>query len=338
MPSGAGRTVHESSSVLGATPMNDWRQYVTFIWEVADLLRGDYRLSEYGRVILPFVVLRRLDCVLDETKPKVLEVAAANAGMADRGRDLLLRRASGQAFYNTSQLDFPMLLDDANNVAGNLRSYIGGFSSGATEVLEKYAFDEQIGRLDNAALLYLVTAKFADINLHPDRIENLEMGYIFEELVRRFSEQSNETAGEHFTPRRVIRLMVNLLFATDDGALQQPGAVRTLYDPACGTGGMLSVAEDYLRSLNPGARLEVFGQELNDESYAICRSDMMLKGQDPSRIAVGNTLNRDGFEHERFDYMLSNPPYGVKWKKVQADVEREHKTLGYKEKWWSPLP
>jgi type I restriction enzyme M protein len=318
--------------------MNDWPQYADFIWSVADLLRGDYKQSEYGRVILPFVVLRRLDCVLEPTKPAVLEVAAKNQGMAELGLDLLLRRAADEAFYNTSKLMFPGLLDDANNVAANLRAYIGGFSAGAAEVLDKFAFDEQIARLDQASLLYLIVAKFADIDLHPRVLSNLQMGYVFEELIRRFSEQSNETAGEHFTPRQVIHLMVSLLFAADDQPLRQAGAVRTLYDPACGTGGMLSVAEDHLRTLNPKARLEVFGQELNDESYAICRSDMMLKGQDPSRIAVGNTLSNDAFVDQRFDYMLSNPPFGVEWKKVKVEVEQEAASLGHRGRFGAGLP
>ena len=318
--------------------MNDWPQYADFIWSVADLLRGDYKQSEYGRVILPFVVLRRLDCVLEPTKAAVLGVAARNQGMAELGLDLLLRRAAGEAFYNTSKLTLPALLDDANNVAGNLRSYIGGFSAGATEVLDKFSFDEQIARLDQSSLLYLIVAKFADIDLHPRLISNLQMGYVFEELIRRFSEQSNETACEHFTPREVIRLMVSLLFAADAQPLRQVGAVRTLYDPACGTGGMLSVAEDHLRALNPEARLEVFGQELNDESYAICRSDMMLKGQDPSRIAVGNTLSSDAFVDRRFDYMLSTPPFGVDWKKVKTDVEHEAASLGHRGRFGAGLP
>src|SRR5947208_2152675 len=257
--------------------MNNFQEKVGFIWSVADLLRGDYKQSEYGKVILPLTVLRRLDCVLEPTKAAVLERAKKLKGQVDNVEPVL-RSVSGQQFYNTSPLDFRRLLDDPGQVAGNLRSYIARFSPGAREVIDKFAFDVQIARLDKADLLYLVISKFADIDLHPDTVSNLEMGYLYEELVRRFSELSNETAGEHFTPREVIRLMVNLLFAEDDEALTGPGVVRTLFDPACGTGGMLSVAEDHLRSLNASARLEVFGQELNDETYAICKSDMMLKG------------------------------------------------------------
>jgi type I restriction enzyme M protein len=318
--------------------VNDWPRYVSFIMSVADLLRGDYKRSEYGRVMLPFVVLRRLDCVLEPTKPKVLAVSAKHSGKLGRGLDLLLRKASGEAVYNTSKLDFTKLLDDADNVATNLRSYIAGFSPGAVEVLDKFKFDEQIARLDEAELLYLVVAKFADIDLHPDAVSNTEMGYVFEELIRRFSEQSNEAAGEHFTPREVVALKVNLLFAADTSALKTPGTVRTLYDPAAGTGGMLSVAEDHLRELNADARLEVFGQELNDESYAICRSDMLLKGQDPSRIAVGNSLNRDAFKRRRFDYMISNPPYGVKWRKIERDIRDEHEKRGDRGRFGAGLP
>jgi type I restriction enzyme M protein len=340
--SAAASLLSSSCQVCGAAgerlSMMDWPEYADFIWSVADLLRGDYRRSEYGRVILPFVVLRRLDCVLAPSKSKVLEAASKNAELGDRGLDLLLRRAAGEGFYNTSELTFPGLLDDANNIAASLRAYIAGFSSGASEILEKFAFDSQISRLDEAGLLYLVVAKFANIDLHPESVSNVQMGYVFEELIRVSAEQANETAGEHFTPREVIRLMVNLLFAEDDGALREVGAVRTLYDPACGTGGMLSVAEDHLRALNPDARLEVFGQELNDESYAICRADMMLKGQDPSRIVVGNTLSRDGFVDERFDYMLSNPPFGVEWKKVKGEVENEAKTLGKHGRFGAGLP
>src|SRR4051812_11090038 len=258
------------------------KTHAAFIWSVADLLRGDYRQSEYGRVILPLTVLRRLECVLAPTKAKVLEQAAKYGDRA--GADQILRKASGEQFYNTSKYDFSTLLAAPDDLADNLKHYIASFAPGARDVVEKFGFDTQIARLAKANLLYLVVSKFAEIDLHPDVVSNLEMGYLYEELIRKFSELSNETAGEHFTPREVIRLMVNLLFAEDDEVLTGPGVVRTLFDPACGTGGMLSVAEDHLRALHPSARLEVFGQELNDETYAICRSDMMLKGQDASHI------------------------------------------------------
>ncbi len=304
--------------------MNGLKDMVGFIWSVADLLRGDYKQSEYGKVVLPLTVLRRLDCVLEPTKADVLAAHTQYAGKIGN-LDPILIRASQQRFFNTSPLNFPGLLADPENLATNLRTYIDAFSAGAVDVLEKYGFDAQITRLDEAGLLYQVVAKFADIDLHPDNISQLEMGYIFEELIRRFSEISNETAGEHFTPREVIRLMVNLLLADEHDTLATPGIVKTLYDPACGTGGMLSVAEDWVRELNPAARLEVFGQELNGETYAICRSDMMLKGQDPSHIVYGNSFSQDGHPGARFDYALANPPFGVEWKKVETFIKDEAK-------------
>jgi type I restriction enzyme M protein len=311
--------------------------HAAFIWAVADLLRGDYKQSEYGKVILPLTVLRRLDCVLEPTKAAVLARAAKLRGQVENVEPVLCAVAD-QRFYNVSPLGFPRLLDDPAQAAGNLRAYIAGFSSGAREVLDKFDFDTQITRLARADLLYLVLSRFAEIDLHPDAVSNIEMGYLYEELVRRFSELSNETAGEHFTPREVIRLMVNLLFATDDDILTDAGVIKTLYDPACGTGGMLSVAEDHLRSLNPTARLEVFGQELNDETYAICRSDMMLKGQDASHIVAGNSFSDDGHKGARFDYMLANPPFGVEWKKVEETVRAEHETRGFAGRFGAGLP
>jgi type I restriction enzyme M protein len=302
--------------------------HAAFIWSVADLLRGDYKQSEYGKVILPLTVLRRLDCVLDPTKADVLARARKLKGRIENVEPVL-ENVAEQRFYNTSPLDFRRLLDDPGQVAGSLREYIAGFSPGAREVIDKFDFDVQIARLARADLLYLVLSRFAEIDLHPSVVSNLEMGYLYEELIRRFSELSNETAGEHFTPREVIRLMVNLLFAEDDDALTDPGAIKTLFDPACGTGGMLSVAEEYLREHNPSASLEVFGQELNDETYAICRSDMMLKGDDPSRIVCGNSFSEDGHRGASFDYMLANPPFGVEWKKVEQVVRSEHQTLGF---------
>ena len=237
--------------------------HAAFIWSVADLLRGDYKQSEYGRVIMPLTVLRRLDCVLEPTKDQVLDRYSKLKGSIDN-IDPVLESVSAEQFFNTSPLDFRKLLDDPGQIAGNLRAYIAGFSASARDIIEKFDFDTQITKLDRANLLYLVVSKFAEIDLHPEQVSNLEMGYLYEELIRRFSELSNETAGEHFTPREVIRLMVNLLFIEDNYVLTKPGTVRTIFDPACGTGGMLSVAEDYLRQLNPGARLEVFGQELNE--------------------------------------------------------------------------
>jgi type I restriction enzyme M protein len=313
------------------------RTHAAFIWSVADKLRGVYKQSEYGRVILPLVVLRRLDCVLEPTKADVLARHAALQGRVENVEPVLCS-VSGEQFYNTSPLDFRRLLDDPANVAGNLRSYIAGFSPAARDIIEKFGFDAQISRLAEKNLLYLVVSQFAEVDLHPDAVSNLEMGYLYEELVRRFSELSNETAGEHFTPREVIRLMVNLLFVEDHELLRKPGVVRTLFDPACGTGGMLSVAEDWLRKLNPDARLEVFGQELNDETYAICRSDMMLKGQDASHIVSGNSFSEDGHSGRTFDYMLANPPFGVEWKSVERVVKDEHATLGFRGRFGAGLP
>jgi type I restriction enzyme M protein len=313
------------------------KNHAGFIWSVADLLRGDYKQSEYGKVILPLTVLRRLDCVLELTKAKVLERYEKLRGTIDNVEPVLCSVA-GEQFYNVHRLDIPKLLNDPPQLAANLRSYIAGFSSGARDVLERFDFDTQITKLDRANILYQVIGKFAEIDLHPDTVSNLEMGYLYEELIRRFSELSNETAGEHFTPREVIRLMVNLLFAEDADVLTRPGTVRTLFDPACGTGGMLSVAEDHLRHLNPAARLEVFGQELNDETYAVCRSDMMLKGQDASHIVVGNSFSEDGHTGRTFDYCLANPPFGVEWKKVEDAVKKEHNQLGFRGRFGAGLP
>ena len=313
------------------------RNHAAFIWSVADLLRGDYKQSEYGKVVLPLTVIRRLDCVLEPTKQAVLERNKQLAGKIENVAPVL-QAVAGQQFYNTSPLTFAKLLDDPNTIADSLHLYIGGFSAAAKDIIEKFDFGIQIDRLSKANVLYQVIGKFADIDLHPEAVSNLEMGYLYEELIRRFSELSNETAGEHFTPREVIRLMVNLLFIDDADILTKPGIVKTLCDPACGTGGMLSVAEDHLRALNPQARLEVFGQELNAETYAVCRSDMMLKGQDASHIAYGNSFSEDHHEGEHFDYLLANPPFGVEWKKVEAEVRKEADTKGFNGRFGAGLP
>jgi type I restriction enzyme M protein len=310
---------------------------VGFIWSVADLLRGDYKQSEYGRVILPLTVIRRLDCVLADTKDAVIARNEQLAGKVS-DPDAALQAVAGREFYNTSPLTFRQLVADPSNVAVGLREYLRSFSPGAKETLERFRFEDQITRLDDAGLLYQVVGRFADLDLHPDRVSNDDMGRIYEELIRRFSEQSNETAGEHFTPREVIRLMVDLLFIEDDQALRDPGVVRTLFDPACGTGGMLAVATDRLKELNPKAHLEVFGQELNDESFAMCRSDLMLKGQQSTNIRPGNSFSQDQFVGERFDYLLANPPFGVEWKKVQEQVKDEAKNLGFGGRFGAGLP
>lgn len=313
------------------------KNHAAFIWSVADILRGDYKQSEYGKVILPLTVLRRLDCVLEPTKEKVLEKAKSLKGKIENQEPVLCAVAKEQ-FFNASKLDMKRLLDDPQNLAANLRAYISAFSSGARDVLEKFDFDTQITRMNSGNILYLVIAKFAEIDLHPSVVSNLEMGYLYEELIRKFSELSNETAGEHFTPREVIRLMVNLLFIEDSKALAKDGTIRTLFDPACGTGGMLSVGEDHLRKLNPKARLEVFGQELNPETYAVCRSDMMLKGQDASHITLGNSFDKDGHKGKTFDYCLANPPFGVDWKKVEKDIKDEHERQGFGGRFGAGLP
>ena len=311
---------------------------VSFIWGVADELRGDFKAHEYGQVILPFLVLRRLECALAPTKAAVIARAADLAGKVDNVEPILSMTAR-HAFYNTSPLDLPTLLNDPGNIAANLRTYIAGYSPGAVEVLERYGFDEKITRLDQAGLLYRVVAKFADLDLSTDTVSNDTMGYVFEELLRRFSEMSNETAGEHFTPREVIRLMVNILFAQDDTALTGIKPVRTLYDPACGTGGMLTVAQEHLKEINPNAVLEVYGQELNPETWAICRSDLMIKGQDPNRIVFGNSLtDTDGYPATRFDYLLANPPFGVDWKKYAAPIQAEAAQKGFDGRYGAGLP
>jgi type I restriction enzyme M protein len=313
-------------------------EIISFIWSVADLLRGDYKQADYGKVILPFTVLRRLDCVLADTRETVWKKRDALKGSGIKEPEEILNRSSKVGFHNVSRFDFERLKGDPNHLASNLTAYIRGFSSDARDVIERFKFAEQIAKLDESNLLFKVLSKFAEVDLHPASIPNHVMGSIFEELIRRFSAQSNETAGEHFTPRDVIRLMVDLLFIEDDDALRKPGIVRTLYDPACGTGGMLSVAEEYLRELNPEAHLIVSGQELNDESYAICKSDMMIKGQNPANIARGNSFSADGHVGKKFDYMLSNPPFGVEWKKVQKEIEDEHETQGYAARFGPGLP
>ncbi len=316
-------------------PINN---HAGFIWSVADLLRGDYKQSEYGRVILPLTVLRRLDCVLDPVKPAMLEKHGQVKGKVKNFGPLLDQLTDIKDLWNISKFDFPKLLDDADNIADNLRAYIAGFSPEIRDIIDKFDLAAQVTRLDKANLLYLVVSKFAEIDLHPDKVSNIEMGYLYEELIRRFSELSNETAGEHFTPREVIRLMVSLLFIEDDDLLSKPGIVKTVFDPACGTGGMLSVAEDFLRRHNPQANLKVFGQELNAETYAVCRSDMMLKGQDASNIVYGNSFSEDGHQGRHFDYLLANPPFGVKWKKVEKEVKDEHRTKGFAGRFGAGLP
>jgi len=308
-----------------------------FIWSVADLLRGKYKPHEYGQVILPFTVLRRMDCVLEPTKKAVLKESVKRQASATSVNHFLIR-ASRSTFYNTSPMDLKAVVGDQDNIAINLSTYLHSFSPNVKDIFDRFAFQSQIDRLAKADLLYLVTEKFSTIDLHPDRVSNADMGTIFEELIRKFAEQSNETAGDHFTPREVIRLMVDLIFAEDDDVLSTPGVVRTIYDPTAGTGGMLSVAGEYLAEHNPDARLTMFGQELNDESYAICKADMLIKGQDVANIKPDDTLANDGHAHQVFDYMLSNPPFGVEWKQSEKAVRSEHEQQGYNGRFGPGLP
>ena len=318
--------------------VDNFSEKTSFIWSVADLLRGPYKPNKYRDVMLPLTVLRRLDCVLEPTKDRVLE---AREKWADKGKGILeakLTHITDVPFYNTSRYTFEKLKGDSNNIAANLTNYIKGFSMRALNVIEHFGFEEEIAKLDKADLLYCIVSKFCEINLHPDTVSNIEMGYIFEELIRKFNEASNEEAGDHFTPREVIRLMVNLLFLPDGDVLTTRGIVKTLLDPACGTGGMLSVSEDYLRELNPDARLEVFGQDYNDQSFAVCGSDMMIKGQDIDHIAFGDSFTHDHFVGKTFDYILANPPFGVEWKPEADHIRREHEEQGFGGRFGAGLP
>ena len=295
------------------------------IWAIADKLTGVYKPHEYGEVILPLTVIRRFDCILADTKDAVLkkydEVKALEM------KDVFLRKASGHAFYNTSKYTFERLLDDPDHIEANFRAYLEGFSENVRDIIEKFKFDGHITTMANKGILYIVIKEFTSpkANLHPDVISNLEMGYIFEEIIRRFSEAHNEDAGQHYTPREVIRLMVNILFSDDNDILSGNDVVKTIYDPACGTGGMLSVAEEYLHKLNAKAELMSFGQEINDQTFAICKADMLIKGNDADFIKDGNTLSDDQFEGQTFDYILSNPPFGREWKNEKPKVEAEAK-------------
>ncbi len=283
-------------------------------------------------------VLRRLDCVLEPTKDAVLARLKGLEGSKIQNIEPILNKVAGQSFHNTSQFTFEKLRGDPNNIAANLTHFIKSFSKRAREIIDHFGFEEHIGKLDKADRLYLLVSKFCEIDLHPDRVPNIEMGYIFEELIRRFNEASNEEAGDHFTPREVIRLMVNLIFAPDSDVLTIKGIVKTLADPACGTGGMLSVSEDYLRELNPDARLEVFGQDYNDQAYAICGSDMMIKGQSMDNICFGDSFTNDCMAGKTFDYMLANPPFGVEWKPEENLIKKEYEEQGYGGRFGAGLP
>jgi len=318
--------------------MNNFNEKVSFIWSVADLLRGPYRPNQYKDVMLPMTVLRRLDCVLEPSKDQVLARLKQLEGGKVKNLDPILNKVAGQAFHNTSRFTFEKLKGDPDNIAANLTQYIKSFSSRARDIIENFGFEEHIAKLDRADRLYLVVARFCEIELHPDVVPNIEMGYIFEELIRRFNEASNEEAGDHFTPREVIRLMVNLIFAPDSDVLTKKGIVRTLFDPASGTGGMLSVSEEYLRELNPDARLEAFGQDYNAQAYAICGSDMMIKGHSMDNVRFGDSFTDDYFAGQTFDYLLANPPFGVEWKPEADFIRKEHDQQGYGGRFGAGLP
>ena len=314
-----------------------------FAWSIAEILRGDFKQSEYGKVILPFIVLRRLDCLLGASKRDVLEAAKGlSDAVDDPTRDMILFAAAGDNIkvYNLSAFTFESLkAQDPGQLHQNLIDYITKFSGNVRDIfLDKFLFTEQLKRLNEGGILWQVFDRFTQIDLHPDRVSNIEMGYLFEDLIRRFSEISNETAGEHFTPREVIRLIVELLIANDDTKLIGKGIIRQIYDPACGTGGMLALTEKALKEFNPGIRVELFGQELNGESFGICKSDMLVTGHDPEQIAFGNTLTNGAHKGKSFHYMLSNPPYGVDWKKYKDPIREEAQTLGTEGRFGAGLP
>lgn len=321
------------------TTNNNFSQTAAFIWSVADLLRGDFKQSQYGRVILPFTLLRRLECVLAPSKDAVIaefgRIKALNLP-EDAQEKLLIRATNGLTFFNTSPMDLYKM--GQGDIKANLERYIQCFSADAREVFEHLKFDEFAGLLDDANLLFKVVQKFSKYDLSPQAISNHDMGLVFEELIRRFAESSNETAGEHFTPRDIVRLTTSLVFMEDDDALTKEGIIRTIYDPTAGTGGFLSSGMEYVHELNPNAVMRAFGQELNPESYAICKADMLIKGQDVSRIKLGNTLSNDQLAVDKFDYMLSNPPFGVDWKKIEGDIKDEHTLKGFDGRFGAGLP
>ncbi|HFG1776428.1 TPA: N-6 DNA methylase [Vibrio cholerae] len=325
---------------------NNFSQTAAFIWSVADLLRGDFKQSQYGRVILPFTLLRRLECVLEPSKDAVLieYEKVSKMGLPEEAAEKFLLRATFEekdrsknlSFFNTSPMNLGKM--GQSNIKANLEKYIQSFSKDAREIFEHFKFDEFVGLLEDANLLYKVVKKFATTDLSPNSISNHDMGLVFEELIRRFAESSNETAGEHFTPRDIVRLTTSLVFMEDDEALTKDGIIRTIYDPTAGTGGFLSSGMEYVHELNPKAVMRAFGQELNPESYAICKADMLIKGQDVSRIKLGNTLSNDQLPADKFDYMLSNPPFGVDWKKIEGEIKDEHQQKGFDGRFGAGLP
>lgn len=311
--------------------MADHHQLSNFIWQIADLLRGPYRPPQYERVMLPMTVLRRFDCVLASTKPQVLaeyHKRKDTPTFKDNVPDAILNNVAGQRF-NRSELDFEQLKGDPDNIDQHLISYIKGFSKKVYDIFERFEFTAEIEKMREANILYLVVSKFCDVNLHPDELDNIEMGLLFEDLIRRFNEAANETAGDHFTPREVIRLMVDILFDPDDDILTKPGIIRKMLDPTCGTGGMLAEAQNYLRENHSTAKLWVFGQDFNPRAYAMAASDLLLKSNENSDIRYGDSLINDQYENDKFDYFLANPPFGVDWKRQQKEVQQQHEKLGF---------
>ncbi|RMI01742.1 type I restriction-modification system subunit M [Stutzerimonas nitrititolerans] len=310
-------------------------QTAAFLWSIADLLRGDFKQSQYGRIILPFTLLRRMECVLEPTKEAVIRESYAQEGRPDLVRERLLLRAAGQQFFNASKLTLGTLSD--TQTAADLMSYVQFFSKDAREIFEHFHFEDFVQQLAAANLLYQVVQRFAATDLSPERISNFGMGIIFEELIRKFAESSNETAGEHFTPRDIVHLTTSLVITGQDDKLK-PNSIVTIYDPTAGTGGFLSEGDEYIQSISQQVTVSLHGQELNPESYAICKADMLIKGQDVTNIKLGNTLSDDQLANNRFDFMLSNPPFGVEWKKVQKQITDEHKDKGFNGRFGPGLP
>ena len=311
----------------------------SFIWQIAELLRGPYRPPQYERVILPLTVLRRFDSVLAATKYDVLtEYERIKDKHSGEMFDKLLNRKSGHVFHNHSPLDFQKLKGDPNNIQSHLQAYINGFSQNIRDIFDKFNFADEIQRMHEANILYLVIKNFAELDLHPSVVSNHEMGVLFEQLIRKFNEIANETAGDHFTPRDVIELMVQILLAPDDSTISNENVIRTMLDPTCGTGGMLSEAQHHFHELNNDAHLYVYGQDFNPSAYAIAASDLLLKGSTNSKIAYGDSLIDDQFEGKKFDYFLANPPFGVDWKRQQAEIKREHEKYGFRGRFGAVCP
>ena len=314
-----------------------------FIWRICNLLRGVYKRNEYRKVILPLTVIRRFDCVMTDTREAVKTAYANSANLPEEVKHPLLLNTAGRRFYNVSKFDFQTLLNDPTNLAPNLQLYINGFSPNVRDIIEKFGFSAHIQNMADKNLIFNVVSEFARVDLSPETVDNTQMGYVFEELIRIGSEQANEEAGEHFTPREVIRLMINLLLSSETD-LNEVGKIKTVYDPACGTGGMLSVADEHLREYNSSLKTMLYGQDYNDESWAICKSDILIKGEDADLIVLGDSFTKDAYDLQAngqkytFDYMLANPPFGVEWKNQEKEIKHEHSTLGHSGRFGAGLP